>query len=255
MSSTTGCVYSSQLSLGLAANLPSGNNIQLTFDNNYDIMLYNVGTGDITFYTNANQIIIPNSNYYVIAILNPETNVTTTSDVTFIPNNPPSQQFYGFVITQPSSNAGQNSNGTYTLNVNGLDVYFNPNIQNTLYVGYGQETPVLSTTLFSVKTLLYQLEGYYSLQIANEINQVASDNPICGTLIGSPDNIVFTPSSSAVSTTQQQSSTPFIFGTTFYPNIPPLPPAPPKQSNKDLVTLGLAGALLVAGAIVGKKAK
>ena len=254
MSSVTGCVNSSQLSLGLATNLPSGNNIPITFDSNYDIMVYNIGTGEITFYTNVNQIIIPNPNYYVIAVLNPETNISTTTNITFIPNNPPSQKFYGFVITQPSSNAGQNSNGTYTINVNGLNVYFNTNIQSTLYMGYGQETPVLSPTLFSVQTLIQQLEGYYPLQVANEMNQMVIEDPICGNLVGSPDNIVFTPSSSGTSTSHQQ-STPFIFGTTFYPNMPPLPPAPPKQSNNDLVTLGITGALLVAGTIVARKVK
>jgi len=254
MSNPTGCVYNSQLSLGLAMNLPSGNNILLTFDNNYDIMVYNVGTGEITFYTNTNQIIIPNPNYYVIAILNPESTITASANVTYIPNNPPSEKLYGFIITQPSSNSGQNSNGTYTINVNGIDVYFNPNIQSTLYIGYGEETPVLSNTLFSVQTLIQQLEGYYPLQTANEMNQVASENPICGTLIGSPDSIVFTPSSSGVSV-QQQIQQPFVFGVTFYPNAPPLPPAPPSKSNKDLVTLGVIGALTIAGAIVSRKAK
>ncbi len=254
MSATTGCVYSSQLSLGLATNLPSGNNILITFDKNYDIMVYNIGTGNITFYTNTNQIIIPNPQYYVIAILNPESTVASTTNVTYLPSNPPSQQLYGFVITQPSSNAGQ-SNGTYTLNVNGLDVYYNPNHQSTVYVGYGSETPVLSNTLFALGNLIQQLEAYYPLQTATEMNTVANENPICGTLVGSPDSIVFTPSSSGASTSQQNQQQPFVFGTTFYPKVPPLPPAPPSTGNKDLVTLGVIGALAVAGAIVSKKAK
>ena len=253
MSTTTGCIYGSQSSLGIAINLPSGNNILVTFDNNYDIMLYNVGSGDITFYTNTNQIVIPSPNYYVIAILNPQQSLATATDVTFLPSNPPSQQLYGFVITQPSTNAGQNSNGIYTIDVNGLNVYFSPNIQSTFYVGYGEETPILSKSLFSVQSLIQQLEGYYPLQTANNMNQLVSETTICGNLIGSPDNIVFTPSSSGV--TSQQSSQPFIFGTTFYPNVPPLPPAPPKQSNRDIVTLGVIGVLTIAGAIVAKKAK
>ncbi len=254
MSTTTGCVYSSQLSLGLATNLPSGNNILVTFDQNYDIMVYNIGTGNITFYTNTNQIIIPNPNYYVIAILNPESIVSSTTDVTYLPSNPPSQQLYGFVITQPSSNAGQ-TNGTYTLDVNGLDVYFNPNYQSTLYIGYGSETPVLSNTLFALGNLIQQLEAYYPLQTATEMNAVANNNPICGTLVGSPDSIVFVPSSSGVTAPQQNQKLSFTFGTTFYPKVPPLPPAPQAKSNRDLVTLGVVGALAVAGAIVSKKAK
>jgi len=253
MSNNIGCVYGSQLSLGIATNLPSGNNILISFDSNYDIMLYNVNSGDITFYTNTNQIVIPNPNYYVIAILNPKQSLATATDVTFLPNNPPSQQLYGFVITQPSTNAGENFNGIYTIDVNGLDVYFSPNIQSTFYVGYGGETPVLSNSLFSIQSLIQQLEGYYPLQTANNMNQLVSDTTICGNLIGSPDNIVFTPSSSG--TTSQKSSQPFIFGTTFYPNVPPLPPAPPSKSNRDLVTLGVVGALAVAGAIISKKAK
>ncbi len=70
-SNNTGCVYNSQLSLGLALNVPSGNNLVLSFDQNYDIMLYNINSGSITFYTSANQIIVPSPSYYVLAILNP----------------------------------------------------------------------------------------------------------------------------------------------------------------------------------------
>jgi len=253
MSNTTGCVHSSQLSLGLATNLQTGNNILISFDKNYDIMLYNIGTGNIIFYTNTNQIIIPNPNYYVIAILNPESTVASVTNVTYLPSNPPSEQLYVFVITQPSSNAGQ-SNGTYTINVNGLDVYFNPNYQSTLYIGYGSETPVLSNTLFAVGNLIQQLEAYYNLQTATEMNTVASENPICGTLVGSPDSIVFVPSSSGT-TSQQSQQQPFVFGTAFYPKVPPLPPAPPVKGNRDLVTVGVIGALTIAGAIVSRKVK
>jgi len=253
-SNNTGCVYNSQLSLGLALNVPSGNNLVLSFDRNYDIMLYNINSGSITFYTSANQVIIPSPSYYVISILNPEQTIASNTNVTYLPSNPPSQQLYGFVITVPSSNAGQNSNGTYTIDVNGVDIYFNSSIQTTLYIGYGQETPVLSNTLFSVSKLIQQLEGYYPLQTATAMNEVANENLICGTLIGSPDSIVFVPTSSGVSTTAQQPQ-PFIFGTTFYPKVPPLPPAPPSKSNRDLVTLGVVGALAVAGAVVSRKAK
>jgi len=253
-SNNTGCVYNSQLSLGLALNLPSGNNIVLSFDNNYDIMLYNINSGNITFYTKTNQIILPSPSYYILAVLNPEETVATTANVTFIPSNPPSQTLYGFIITTPSSNAGQNSNGTYVVNANGVDIYFNQSFQNTLYIGYGQETPVLSNTLFSVSNLIQQLEAYYPLQYATQMNEVSNENPICGVLIGSPDNIVFTPSSSGVTQSTQQQ--PFIFGTAFYPKVPPLPPSPqPAKSNRDIVTIGVVGALAVAGAIVSRKAK
>mgnify|MGYP001770612721 CR=1 FL=1 len=254
-SNNTGCVYNSQLSLGLALNVPSGNNLVLSFDNNYDIMLYNINSGSITFYTKANQIIIPSPSYYVLAILDPEQTIASTTNETYLPSNPPSQQLYGFVITVSSSNAGQNSNGTYTIDANGVDIYFNSSIQTTLYIGYGQETPVLSNTLFSLSNLIQQLEGYYPLQNATAMNEVANENPICGTLIGSPDPIVFVPTSSGTSTTTQQHPLPFVFGTTFYPKVPPLPPAPPSKSNRDLITLGVVGALAVAGAVVSKKAK
>jgi hypothetical protein len=254
-SNNTGCVYNSQLSLGLALNVPSGNNLVLSFDNNYDIMLYNINSGSITFYTKANQIIIPSPSYYVLAILNPEQTIASTTNETYLPSNPPSQQLYGFVITVSSSNAGQNSNGTYTIDANGVDIYFNSSIQTTLYIGYGQETPVLSNTLFSLSNLIQQLEGYYPLQNATAMNEVANENPICGTLIGSPDPIVFVPTSSGTSTTTQQHPLPFVFGTTFYPKVPPLPPAPPSKSNRDLITLGVVGALAVAGAVVSRKAK
>jgi hypothetical protein len=253
-SNNTGCINNSQLSLGLALNLPNGNNLVMSFDRNYDIMLYNVNSGNITFYTNTNQIIISSPSYYVLAILNPEQTVASNTNVTYLPSNPPSQQLYGFIITNSSSNAGQNSSGTYTINVNGIDVYFNPSYQNTVYIGYGEETPVLSNTLFGIGNLLQQLEAYYPLQVASTMNQTASENPICGVLVGSPDNIVFTPSSSGVTQSTQQQ--PFIFGTAFYPKVPPLPPAPkPSPSNRDIVTLGVIGALTVAGAIVSRKAK
>jgi hypothetical protein len=252
-SNNTGCVYNTQLSLGLALNLPSGNNIVLSFDNNYDIMLYNVNNNNITFYTSANQIIIPSPSYYVLAILNPEQTIASNTNVTYLPSNPPSQQLYGFIITVPSSNAG-NSNGTYTLDVNGIDIYFNPSYQNTVYIGYGQETPVLSNTLFGVGNLIQQLEAYYPLQTATQMNEIANENPICGVLVGSPDSIVFTPSSSGVTQTTQQQQ-PFIFGTAFYPKVPPLPLAPQAKSNRDIVTIGVLGALAVAGAVVSRKAK
>jgi hypothetical protein len=254
-SNNTGCVYNSQVSLGLALNLPSGNNIVMSFDQNYDIMLYNVNSGSITFYTNTNQIIIPSPSYYVLAILNPEQTIASSTNVTYLPSNPPSQQLYGFVITNSSSNAGQNSSGTYTIDVNGIDIYFNPSYQSTLYIGYGEETPVLSNTLFAIGNLIQQLEAYYPLQTATTMNQIANENPICGVLIGSPDNIVFTPSSSGVTQSTQQQQ-PFIFGTAFYPKVPPLPPSPqPSNSNRDIVTLGVIGALAVAGAVVSRKAK
>jgi len=255
-SNNTGCVYNTQLSLGLALNIPSGNNLVLSFDQNYDIMVYNINSNNITFYTNSNQIILPSPSYYVLAILNPEQITATTTNETYLPSNPPSQSLYGFVITQTSSNGGQNSNGVYTINVNGVDVLFNPNVQTSLYIGYGEETPVLSNTLFGIGNLIQQLEAYYPLQVATQMNEIANENPICGVLVGTPDSIVFTPSSSGVSTTtQQQQQFPFVFGTTFYPNAPPLPPAPPSKSNKDLVTIGVVGALAIAGAIVGRKAK
>jgi hypothetical protein len=252
-SNNTGCVYNSQTGIGLALNVPSGNNLVLSFDNNYDIMLYNINNDSVTFYTNANQIIIPSPSYYVLAILNPEQTIASNTNVTYLPSNPPSQQLYGFVITVPSSNAGQNSSGTYTIDANGVDIYFNSSVQSTLYIGYGGETPVLSSALFSLNNLIQQLEGYYPLQTANQMNQVADENPICGTLIGSPDSIIFVPTSSGVSTTQKPQ--PFVFGTTFYPKVPPLPPAPTSKSNRDLITIGVVGALAVAGAVVSRKAK
>jgi hypothetical protein len=253
-SNNTGCVYNTQPGIGLALNLPSGNNIPLSFDNNYDLMLYNINSGSITFYTNTNQIIIPSPSYYVLAILNPEQTVSSVTNVTYLPSNPPSQQLYGFVITEPSSNAGQNSSGTYTIDVNGVDIYFNPNYQNTLYIGYGEETPILSNMLFGIGNLIQQLEAYYPLQYGVNMNNVANENPICGELVGQPDSIVFTPSSSGITQSTQQQ--PFIFGTAFYPKVPPLPQAPqPSKSNRDVVTLGVIGALAVAGAIVSKKAK
>jgi len=250
----TGCITNTQLSLGIALNLPSGNNIALSFDNNYDIMLLNVNSGAVTFYTNTNQIIIPNPAYYILAILNPKNNTATSTGVTFIPNNPPSHQLYGFIITLPSTNKGKSASGVYTIDIKGIDVYFNPNVQNTVHLGYGEETPVLSNTLFSINNLLQQLEAYYPLQYANAINDTANENPICGTLVGSPDTIVFTPTSSGSSAVSQ--AQPFVYGTTFYPNAPPLPPSPQQsKSNRDLVTLGVVGALTIAGAIVGRKAK
>ena len=250
----TGCITNTQLSLGIALSLPSGNNIPLSFDNNYDIMLLNVNSGDVTLYTNANQIIIPNPAYYILAILNPENNTATSTGVTFIPTNPPSEQLYGFTITLPSTNTGQSASGVYTINISGVNAYFNPNVQNTVYLGYGEETPILSNTLFSINNLLQQLEAYYPLQYANAINDTASENPICGNLVGSPDTIVFTPSSSGSSAVSQ--AQPFVYGTTFYPNAPPLPPSPqPSKSNRDIVTLGVVGALALAGTIVSRKAK
>ncbi len=254
-SNNTGCVYNTQLSLGLALNVPSGNNLVLSFDQNYDIMLYNINNDTITFYTSANQIIIPSPSYYVLAILNPEQTIASNTNVTYLPSNPPSQQLYGFVITVSSSNAGQNSNGTYTIDANGVDIYFNPSYQNTVYIGYGQETPVLSNSLFSVSNLIQQLEAYYPLQTATQMNEIANENPICGVLVGSPDSIVFTPSSSGLTQTTQQQQQPFIFGTAFYPKVPPLPPSPQAKSNRDLITIGVVGALAIAGAVVSRKAK
>ncbi len=137
---------------------------------------------------------------------------------------------------------------------NGVDIYFNPSYQNTVYIGYGQETPVLSNSLFSVSNLIQQLEAYYPLQTATQMSEIANENPICGVLVGSPDSIVFTPSSSGVTQTTQQQQ-PFIFGTAFYPKVPPLPPAPQAKSNRDLITIGVVGALAIAGAVVSRKAK
>jgi hypothetical protein len=249
-SNNIACVNSNQLSLGLVLNIPNGNNLVLSFDSKYDLMLYNINNNTVTFYTNANQIVLPEPGNYVLAVLNPENNLAVESDVTYIPNTPPSQTFYGFVITQASA-LSSNSNNQYTINVNGVDIMFNPSIQS-IYVGYGSETPILSSTLFELSSTIQQLEGYFPLQTASVINQVAEENPICGNLVGSPDNIVYSPNSSGVS---QPSSQPFIFGLTFYPKVPPLPPSPPSTSNRDLVTLGIVGALAVAGAIVGRKGR
>ncbi len=99
------------------------------------------------------------------------------------------------------------------------------------------------------------LEAYYPLQTATQMNEIANENPICGVLVGSPDSIVFTPSSSGLTQTTQQQQQPFIFGTAFYPKVPPLPPSPQAKSNRDLITIGVVGALAIAGAVVSRKAK
>lgn len=256
----TGCVYNSQLSMGVVIQVPTGNNIAVTLDNNYDVMVYDITQNQITFFTNANQIILANPDQYIIAVLNPESITVVNPNLNWIPSAPPSgYNGWQFVITEPSVNESQNSQGTYTIDVNGINLYFNPNVQSTYSVGYGNETAVLTNTLYTLSSLLNQLTFYFTLQQAQEINEVAQEEVICGTLIGSPDKIVFTPPSSGVQSSQstQASAQPFSYGILFIPSVPPLPPPPPSKPsiNKDLVTAGVIGALLTAGAIVSRKAK
>lgn len=257
-SNSTGCVYTTQLAIGVVIQVPTGNNIAVSLDNQYDVMLYDVTKNEVIFYTKANQIILPNPDQYMLFVLNPESANVVNPNLTFIPGNPASGYVgYQFTILEPSLNEGANANGVYTIDISGVDLLFNPNVQNTYYVGYGNETTVMTNTLYSLSSLMQTLSYYFTLQQAVQINQLAEEQTICGTLIGSPDPIVFSPPSSGTQTTTTTQGQPFAYGVLFVPSVPPLPPAPPvkKGISKELATAGVVGALLVAGAIVSKKAK
>lgn len=219
-SGSVGCVYSSQPAMGIVIeNIQNGDKYTVVLDNNYDIMLYNVNQNEVTFYTNTNQVTIYGTNYYMLIILNPEpassSTISSVPSYDWFPNAPPSNfSGYQFVIKAGGSWAGKDSYGFQVFNYGDgyTSIFFDCSIQTTYYFGNGSSTtPILTSQLTSVSNLIQTLAKYYYAQLgisSQPINELTSQNEICGTLIGEPDSIVFTPSSvSSASTTSSSTST------------------------------------------------
>lgn len=258
-----GCFLTSDQIIGLPVYNPVSSNITWNLAVPQDVAVINIGGGsaDILLFQNTSSIQIPPGDSVVLFFtqLNQSEAINGES---YVPITPPTgQTLYGIVISEPAQIQSQGSNPaypSYTFNVDGVQVFFNSQISQPDYFGVGTVFQKLTPNLLTVSQVLQEYGGYYNLNVAIILSNLANQTEICGDFItGSPDPIFVQPATPTGAQTSSAVTSPSL-------NIPPIPqyappPPPPvpakKPVNQAVAYGGVLGALLLAGALAERKLK
>jgi hypothetical protein len=218
---TVGCFSTNDPIIGLPVYNPVSSNIVWNLPVNQDIAVINVtdDTADVLLFQNSNVVQVP-PGYSVLLFFNELEQTESISGETYVPVTPPSgQTLYGIIINEPSQIQSQGNNPaypSYTFNVDGVQVYFNAQVSQPDYFGVGQQFQKLTPSLLTVSNVLQTYGGYYPLNVAIVLGNLANQSEICGDfVVGSPDSIFVQP---ATPTGVQQTT-----ATSPQIGVPPLP--------------------------------